>query len=134
MKLTGEIGERIAYEFLVDNGYKILSKNYRRKYGEIDIIGRTRDGIIVFFEVKTICVHNYGDMLGKILPEDNMTHQKIRKLRRICQAFTNQNETLIDERRGYRIDLVAITIQGEMHDRLTQFDKNVTINHYEGVC
>lgn len=51
-KLFGSIGENIAEEHLVKNGYKILQKNFRTKFGEIDIIAKDSN-TIVFVEVKT---------------------------------------------------------------------------------
>lgn len=48
----GRHGENLAVEKLLEKGYEILSRNYRVKFGEIDIIARDRD-ILVFIEVKT---------------------------------------------------------------------------------
>lgn len=48
----GKIGEDIATNFLINNNYKILERNFRSNYGEIDIIGKDNT-TIVFFEVKT---------------------------------------------------------------------------------
>ncbi|MBL7005477.1 MAG: YraN family protein [Spirochaetia bacterium] len=52
----GKFGEQKAEAYLVTIGYKILTRNYRQKYGEIDIIAEelgTAGSTIVFFEVKT---------------------------------------------------------------------------------
>lgn len=51
-RLFGAYGEDIAGKYLIKNGYEILQKNFRTKFGEIDIIAK--DGKkIVFVEVKT---------------------------------------------------------------------------------
>lgn len=56
---TGQSGEFIAKEYLIDKGYNILETNYRNKIGEIDIIAMDRD-ILVFIEVKTRRDYSYG--------------------------------------------------------------------------
>ncbi|QCX32257.1 YraN family protein [Caloramator sp. E03] len=58
-KLTGKLGEDIAVKYLKQNGYIILQKNYRTKYGEIDIIAKD-DKYLVFIEVKARRSQNFG--------------------------------------------------------------------------
>ena len=52
-KAVGEIGEEIACQFLERKGFKILERNYRKPWGEIDIIAE-KDGVIRFVEVKAV--------------------------------------------------------------------------------
>ncbi len=49
---TGVWGEVYAVRYLRDNGYEIVTGNYRRRVGEIDIIAK-KDGFLCFVEVKT---------------------------------------------------------------------------------
>jgi putative endonuclease len=48
----GRLGERLAREHLERLGYTIVTRNYRTRFGELDIIARDRDAL-VFVEVKT---------------------------------------------------------------------------------
>src|SRR3989344_6512475 len=89
---VGKIGEDIAAEYLIRQGYKIVDRNFRKPWGEIDIIAVDNLGILIFFEVKTIA----GSTM-KILPEDNMTQAKMSKLARTCYIYANQNEKLIGD-------------------------------------
>lgn len=60
LKEIGYVGECLAAELLERKGYRVLSRNYRCTYGEIDIIaayGRT----IAFVEVKTRLTDGYGE-------------------------------------------------------------------------
>ena len=50
---TGDIGEKIAGRFLVSKGFEIVGWNYRKPWGEIDIIVRKKEKIH-FIEVKTV--------------------------------------------------------------------------------
>lgn len=51
-KQTGDVGEEYAVKYLKKHGYKIIERNYRQKFGEIDIIAKRHD-YLVFVEVKT---------------------------------------------------------------------------------
>ncbi len=48
----GSRGENVAVEYLLSNGYTILSRNYQSRKGEIDCIAEAPDGTLVFTEVK----------------------------------------------------------------------------------
>ena len=50
-KISGELGEKISYKYLVDMGYKVICRNYRCLYGEIDLIA-IKEKNICFIEVK----------------------------------------------------------------------------------
>ena len=67
-KVIGNEGENKAVEFLLHNGYELLHKNWRTRFGEIDIIVK-KDNLIVFVEVKTLPKGNL-DYLSKVLNKD----------------------------------------------------------------
>lgn len=56
---VGKKGEEIACDYLINKGHNILKRNYRTRFGEIDIISNY-EGILVFTEVKTRTNLNYG--------------------------------------------------------------------------
>lgn len=51
-KILGNVGENLAAKYLENHGYKIISKNFRIRSAEIDIIAE-KGGVVVFVEVKT---------------------------------------------------------------------------------
>jgi putative endonuclease len=57
---TGSIGENLAAAFLVDQGFRIVARNYRWRRGEIDLIAQREDWLI-FVEVKTRSSNAYGE-------------------------------------------------------------------------
>ncbi len=118
---TGKLGEDLACRYLISKGYKIIDRNYRKLWGELDVVAKSPDGILVFVEVKTVVSHNVNNML--ITPEDQLTSAKARKLRKIASWYAGDNQEIISQERGWRIDLLALTMS----------QKNCLVKHYENV-
>lgn len=116
----GKIGEDITCEYILRKGWKILKRNYRRKSDELDIIARSSDGILVFCEVKSLT----GSISG-LIPEDNLTTEKFRRISRTCEFFARQHPELIDEDKGWRIDLVTVDVGPD--------GKALEIRHHENI-
>ena len=117
---VGKTGENLACEFLKKKYYRIIERNYWKPWGEIDVIAKAPDGTLVFIEVKTL--EHRSDNL-ELEPEDNLTAAKLKKLQRTCQQYVLQKQKLIKEGRGWRIDLVALTIT----------NKDCIVRHYENI-
>lgn len=116
---VGKEGEEQAAKYLESRGYRIIERNYRKKWGEIDIIAKAPDRTLVFVEVKTI------GAAGDIAPEDNLKYDKLKKLRRTASLYANGHQELINNARGWRIDLLAIN--------LTDMSSGVSIRYYENI-
>jgi putative endonuclease len=121
-KEIGDFGENVACNYLIKNGYKILERNYRVGFDEIDIIAKNKDKTLLFIEVKTIMQKNIN-ILG-FMPEDQMTGFKLKKIARACQKFSVRHPQLIDDEKGWRIDLIAITLKTE---------KTGILHHYKNL-
>lgn len=116
----GGRGENAAAVYLQKKGYKLVERNYRTKYGEIDIIAKDSEGVLVFVEVKTLSGN--PDSTRDLLPEDNLSNWKLYKLKRVCQFFANAHPELINEN-GWQIDLISIKIGPETYN----------VKHYENI-
>lgn len=121
---VGKTGEDRACAYLIKSGYRILERNYREKWDEIDIISKYKNGTLVFIEVKTLINYGGTEDNSQLIPEDNMTGAKLFKISRACQMFVAKHPELINEKRGWRIDLLALTIN----------DNNCTMKHYENIA
>ena len=103
----GNLGERIAENFLRRKGYEILGKNYSPKFvsgpqrGEVDIIAKSND-IISFVEVKTLLLQD------SFLPEDKVDFQKQRKIVKTAESWLMQNKIPFDS--PWQIDIISIKI------------------------
>lgn len=94
----GRRGEDLAAEFLRRRGYKILERNYRTRYAEIDLIAKHR-GILVFVEVKSRRSSAYGH------PKEALTPAKQRRISMAALAYLKQEHALD---RPARFDVVAV--------------------------
>jgi len=100
---VGEYGEEKATEYLVSRGYTILCRNFRWKGGEIDIVAkdRTKENLIVFFEVKTRKTRGFG------LPCEAVTASKLRKIKRTIKIFSTIRGCGDSD---FRIDVIEILL------------------------
>jgi putative endonuclease len=107
-KVFGAWGEQIAADYLESLGYKIISRNYRCRYGEIDLV--CTDGPVwSFVEVKTRKSFRYGDGLQAI------TAHKRKNMTRVALYFLNQSN--IPEAIS-RFDVVAIDYRSAIDYRI----------------
>jgi len=91
-------GERLAEDFLKKQGYKILTRNFRTPFGQIDIIAREKK-TICFIEVKSRRSFSFG------LPEEAVSKIKQAKIIKVAIFYLKQNGLL--EKR-VRFDVVSI--------------------------
>jgi len=106
-KHVGRLGEEIVSQFLIKKGFKILDRNYRKPWGEIDIIAE-KDNVVRFVEVKAISREILPDSLEEIdyRPEEMVTKEKLKKVGRTATLFM---ETMHDLRE-YQIDVVGVIL------------------------
>jgi putative endonuclease len=111
---VGRRGEDCAAEYLLDAGYTLVERNWRCDRGEIDLIA-TRNGDIVFIEVKTRSGTGYGH------PFEAITVAKLARLRRLAGAWCRQSGL---RARHIRIDAIAV---------INRPGREPLIEHLEGV-
>ncbi|SCG83465.1 UPF0102 protein [Proteiniborus sp. DW1] len=99
----GLIGENIAVNYLLDNGYKILDRNFRVKAGEIDIVAQICQ-TIVFVEVKSRTSNRYG------LPYESVNYKKQQKIIRVAQNYINFKRLINYE---YRFDIIEVYLNAD---------------------
>lgn len=103
-------GESKAARYLKRNGYKILKRNYRCPFGEVDIIAE-KDGVLAFIEVKT----RNSDAFG--LPNEAVDRQrKMRYYNCVRYYFTGREIDCI-----VRFDIIEI-FKGEINHIISAFE------------
>jgi len=100
----GHTGERIAGEHLERLGYRVLERNYRSRWGELDLIVAD-ERAIVFCEVKT-------RRLGSGSPFDALGPAKQRQVRRMAAGWLAERR---DRPRAVelRFDAIGVTIDAQ---------------------
>lgn len=98
----GKAGEKIACEFILEKGFKILEKNYRfGKSGEIDIIAQKNE-TIVFVEVKSRSNSTYGGPLYSI------SNKKKNTIKKVANHYIVSNNLIENALLEYRYDLITL--------------------------
>lgn len=91
---TGNKGEEVAAEYLAKKGYEILERNYREKYGEVDIVCKITnhkfpnsqiEEYVVFVEVKTKTEGEYGE------PWEMINRHKLKQITQMGHLWCLQN-------------------------------------------
>ena len=97
----GRTGERLAAEHLVRSGYCILVRNFRCRYGEIDLIAEHQLDL-VFVEVKTRRGTTHG------LPEEAVDSRKQQKILQVATYYLSLQPASSEP--SWRVDVVAVQL------------------------
>ena len=106
-KDIGNYGEDISYDFLKKQGYYVLSRNFRTKYGEIDIICKKND-LIIFIEIKSRYNYNHGS------PIEAITYSKQMQIIKLCKFYIYTNNLI---KYNVRFDVIEVffNIDNNLH-------------------
>ena len=97
--LVGEKGEKIAQEFLVDNGFTIRHLNWRYKKNELDIIAE-KNNLLVVVEVKTRTSEYFEN------PRDAVTRSKQKFMIKATEAYIKE----FDVNYETRFDVIGVSL------------------------
>lgn len=98
----GALGEQLAVDHLSALGWQVLQRNWRCRWGELDVVADDPDAAaLVFVEVKTRTGDGFGGLAQAVTPV------KVRRLRRLAGLW------LAEQQRSWshvRIDVVGVRI------------------------
>lgn len=122
----GDVGENIASMFLTKHGYRILGRNYLRKWGEIDIIA-SKDNLLHFVEVKSVSRRTsewvtHGTSAYR--PEENVHPQKLKRLFRTIQTYLLEKK--LDDT-DWQLDVAVVLIDEEKRKGRVELIENVIL-------
>ena len=109
--VTGQVGERVAAAHLERTGHRILERNYRCTYGEIDLVAE-EGAELAFVEVRTRSGPSFGS------PEESITWPKKQRMTRCALAYLSERQ--VKDRR-WRIDLIAVLLERGQVTRLEHY-------------
>jgi putative endonuclease len=122
----GKIGEDATCKFLKDKGYKIIDRNYLKKWGEIDVVAKKGD-ILHFVEIKTVSrdlevINGQVELAGvthgtfdHFRPEDNMHSWKLERLGRVFQSYLLDKNVPDEAEWVFDMVTVYIDVQKGLH-------------------
>jgi len=111
----GRRGEELAAKFLRNKGYQIIGRNFRTRFGEIDLIVK-KGGLLVFVEVKTVA----GDSAGE--PEWRISKNKIRRVRKMAEIYLIKKQP---DYENLRIDAVCLVLGADCRPLRTTHYENL---------
>ena len=85
-KTSGDQGEALAARYLEQRGYTILSRQWRCRFGELDLAARSPEGVLCFVEVKRRGPRSIG------LPREFVDERKRERLRRTAGLYMAAHE------------------------------------------
>lgn len=95
----GRRAEQIALDFLVGQGLTELSRNYRTRFGEIDLV-MLHAGVVVFIEVRA------RSASGFMMPVETIDPKKVRKIILASRLYMQNQSSQAEQ---YRFDIVSLT-------------------------
>lgn len=114
------VGEHLAAQHLKRGGYRVLSRNLRNRFGEIDILAEAPDQrTLLIVEVKTSASRD--SPRDAVPPEVHVNHRKQRKLVALACQVARRYE-LTD--RPIRFDVIGVD--------LTPDGRDAVIRHHPG--
>jgi putative endonuclease len=108
----GQHGEDLAVDFLQQMGYEILARNWRYGKGELDIVARIGQELVIV-EVKTRETDFFGN------PADFVSKAQQRQLIYTADAYWTRYPDAGDE---LRFDIVSIVVQRDQPPQITHYD------------
>jgi len=96
---VGKWAECVAAHFLSVKGFKILSRNFNTRFGEIDIVAQG-DGVIAFVEVRFRGKGSY------LLPEETLTYKKQQRIKTTASIYMNKFDL---ENANVRFDVICVS-------------------------
>ncbi len=100
----GVLGEQYAAAWLEAQGWRVIDRNWRCRFGELDIVARNESDQIVFVEVKTRRTLRYGT------PQEAVTHAKRINLRHAAVQWLAEPEHH-PPHTGIRFDVVTVVVR-----------------------
>jgi len=117
----GDVGEKVARDYLKEQGYQILEQNYQKPWGEIDLVVQ-KDKELIFIEVKTRTVQS--KQLSKYAyPEENVGLSKKQKLIRTAQTYLVEKNHPPET--PWQIDVIALELNVQTRKANLKHFKNV---------
>ena len=129
----GDLGEDIACRYLERKGFRILERNYLRKWGEIDIVAKSGSKLS-FIEVKSVSRESGGGegsrvtmarLVPQYRPEENVHPTKLKRLHRAIQTYLIDHK--ISEDTPWQLDVACVYLDFSTRRAKVEILENVIL-------
>lgn len=114
---VGQLGEEIAAKYLKNKGFSILDRNFRRPWGELDIVTE-KDGILHFVEVKSVSYENKW-----FSPSDLVHTKKKARLAKIIDTYLENKDQNID----WQVDVIEVFLDQKTKKARANLIENIEL-------
>ncbi len=124
----GNIGEDVACKFLETRDFVVMARNFRRKWGEIDIIAHRKSDpdrmckVIHFFEVKSVTSYRTDHS-----PEENVHSFKRRQIKRMIQTYLAEIESSTKGGAGFEFHVLSVYLDMESRHAHVRWLSNIIL-------
>lgn len=115
----GRLGEDLAADYLTGRGFAVLERNWRNRYGELDLIAAIGSTLVIV-EVKTRASHVFTD------PVLAVTREKLTRMRKLARMWLSEQDA---HWREIRFDVVSVQLDPTAPMRA----ENAEVRHHVGV-
>jgi putative endonuclease len=114
-RALGRYGEKLAVEHLLARGFSLLTRNYRTRRGEIDLIAF--DGVtLIFVQVKTQMMETSGSGSGTQVwksPLEWLSASQMARYRQVAQAWLDDPRHVTPAAQSMRFDAIGVLVNGK---------------------
>lgn len=125
----GDVGEELVSRFLIKQGYKIIERNYLKKWGEIDIVAE-KEGVLHFVEVKSLTwkpsYAKASEGRAEYLPEENIRLWKKQRMSRAIRTYFLDRK--LSDETDFQIDIAAVFLDFEHKKAKIRILKNIILD------
>ena len=114
----GDIGEEVVCKYLETKGFRVLERNYLRKWGEIDIVAE-KGQLLIFIEVKSV------SRATGLRPEENMHPAKLKRLHRVIQTYLLDRK--VPDSKEWRVDVACVYLDFSTRKAKVEMLENVIL-------
>ena len=119
----GALAEEVAVKHFVKHQFRILDRNYRKKWGEIDIVAQ-KDDILHFIEVKAVSCETFLRP-DSFQPEENMHFWKRKRLLKAIQTYLSEKEVSCETE--WQIDVAGVFLDFRTRKAKIRVTENVIL-------
>ncbi len=126
----GDLGEDIACKYLERKGFRVIERNYLRKWGEIDVVAE-KAKLLSFIEVKSVSLPSGGPVSREIgsrvtyRPEENVHPAKMKRLHRAIQTYLLDRK--VPEHVSWRVDVICVYLDFSTRRAKVEVIENVIL-------